>query len=108
MQKKYVCVVANMGFKVEGVENRNPEKDDPYFDKLTYDQRMLKKEWVVKLQSMYPAIDAKWREWVLDLCLTLKEDEMEELKRKIEASSPIAAKGGCVYYGTDGTIEDER
>ncbi len=94
-------------FSVPDVPHRDPEANDPYYDKYDDEGRILKKEWLKKLADVYPSVEPSWREWIFDLCYLTPPDELEKMKREIQESGPRLAQGGVVHFGTGGHIESE-
>ena len=88
-----------MTFHVQGLERH--EQPNPY----GYDEaaKAQKQRW---LKELYPDVNALWREWVYDLCVNTPPDELEAMKRRVEASGQSLSRAlskGCLLTHKDAT-----
>ena len=68
------------------VELPRHQPSNPY--DYTEAQLADKKRALEELSRLYPDVNSLWREWVYDLCVNTPEDELEAMKRRINASPP--------------------
>ena len=73
-----------MSFHVDGLDRFEPTNHFAY----TNEEMLEKKEWMEKLIRTCPRVDPLYLEWVYDVCKRTPQDELEEMKKRIDASSP--------------------
>ena len=75
-------------FAVEGLEAHTPTNHYNYND----EEMLEKRDWMEKLIRIYPTVSPLHIEWIYDICKRTPPDELEEMKKRIDESSPVPAK----------------